>query len=45
MPTERGAAAILGSGPLLGASAAGLEQYLALVLLVACMMRVIIVRQ
>lgn len=38
-------AAVLGSGPLFGAAAAGLERYLALVLLVACVMRVVLVRQ
>lgn len=38
-------ASLLGSGPVLPAlGAAGLEKYLALVLLVACLMRVVAVR-
>ena len=39
-----GGVSLVGSGPLLSATASGLEQYLALVLLLACLTRVVLAR-
>jgi hypothetical protein len=44
LPTAPGGAGLLGSGPLLpGLQAAGLERYLSLVVLLACLARVIVI--